>query len=314
MAFFLLCTFTLLTLNCNGIRDQPKRNGLVQWLRSLPVSVDVVCLQETHCTSALECSSWFQSSGFISAVSPGSAHSCGCIILSRPSLTLVNSWCDSDGRFLQCEFSFHAKLFCICCIYCPNRNPARDQFLDDLYTRLDPSIPTILAGDFNTVFDRSLDRAGSDPSDSSQESSSSLSNLFDSCCIIDIWRYLHPSSPGFTWTRWNGSSASRIDLLGVPYVWVSSVLSCDIVPCPFSDHCAVSLNVDIPDVIPPGPGLWKLNTSILNNDDYVKLITDAWSSWRSSIPRFPSLAKWWEKGKSLIKGLIIRYRCDRSAA
>ena len=316
MASLLLFIFalSLLTLNCNGIRDQPKRNGLVQWLRSLPVSVDVVCLQETHCISASECSLWFQSSGFSSAVSPGSAHSCGCIVLFRPSLTLLNSWCDSDGRFLQCEFSFHAKLFRICCIYCPNRNPARDQFLDDLHTRVDPSVPTILSGDFNTVFDRSLDRAGSDPSDSSRESSSSLLNLFDSCCVIDIWRYLHPSTPGFTWTRWNGSLASRIDLVGVPYVWVSSVLSCDIVPCPFSDHCGVSLTVDIPDVIPPGPGLWKLNTSILNNDDYVELITDAWSSWRSSIPRFPSLAKWWEKGKSLIKGLTIRYCCDRSAA
>ena len=34
-------------LNCNGIRDLSKRTGLTQWLRSLPVRVDVVCLQET---------------------------------------------------------------------------------------------------------------------------------------------------------------------------------------------------------------------------------------------------------------------------
>lgn len=33
---------------------------------------------------------------------------------------------------------------------------------------------TVLAGDFNTVFDRSLDRRGSDLTDSSWESSSSL--------------------------------------------------------------------------------------------------------------------------------------------
>ena len=190
MATFLtlLYALSMLTLNCNGIRDQPKRNGFVQWLRSLPVSLDVVCLQETHCISALECSSWLQSSGFASTVSPGPAHSCGCIILFRPSVSLVNSWCDSDGRFLQCEFSFHAKLFRVCCIYCPNRNPARDQFLDDLHSRIDPLVSTILSGDFNTVFDRSLDRAGSDPSNSSRESSSSLLNLFDSCCVIGIWR------------------------------------------------------------------------------------------------------------------------------
>ena len=91
---------------------------------------------------------------------------------------------------------------------------------------------------------------------------------------------------------------------------VSSVSSCEIVPCPFSDQCGVLLSVSVPDVVPPGPGLWKLNTSILQDEEHVKLITD---SWLTSIPRFPSLAKWWEEGKSLIKGLTIRFCSDRSA-
>ena len=86
-----LMALSILTLNCNGIRDQSKRSGLVQWLRALPVSVDVVCLQETHCVSPSECSSWFLSSGFSSALSPGSIHSCGNIVLFRPSLSLVDS-------------------------------------------------------------------------------------------------------------------------------------------------------------------------------------------------------------------------------
>ena len=259
-----------------------------------------------HYVSVAEYSLWFQSSGFGSTVSCGSSHSCGCIVLFRPSLTLVNSWNDSDGRFLQCEFSFCTKLFCVCCIYGPNRNPARDRFFDDLHHRIDPSIPTVLAGNINTVFDRGLDRFGSDPSDLSRESSSSLLNLFDSCCVIDIWRYLHPTVSVFTWTRWNGASASRI----VPYVWVPSVSSCDIVPCPFSDHCGVLLSV----VVPPGPGLWKLNTFILEEEEYVRLISDLWVSWDASIPCFPSLAKWWKKGKSPLKGATICYCCNRSAA
>lgn len=110
---FFVMALSILTLNCNGIRDHSKRSGLVQWLRSLPVSVDVVCLQETHCLSADECSSWFLSSGFSSVLSPGSAHSCGCIVLFRPSLSLVNSWCDVDGRFVQCEFSFLGIFLCL---------------------------------------------------------------------------------------------------------------------------------------------------------------------------------------------------------
>ena len=165
----LLMALSVLSLNCNGIRDQPKRAGLVQWLRSLPVSVDIVCLQETHCLSLSECSLWFQSSGYSCALSCGSVHSCGCVVLFRPSLSLVNSWGDDVGRYLHCEFVFCGKSFRVCCIYAPNRNPTRDQFFDNLQTKVDPSVPTILCGDFNAVFDRSLDHLGSDPSDLSRE-------------------------------------------------------------------------------------------------------------------------------------------------
>ena len=91
-----------------------------------------------------------------------------------------------------------------------------------------------------------------------------------------------------------------------------SVSSCDIVPCPFSDHCALLLSLSVPDVVPPGSGLWKLDISILSEEEYFNLIADAWRNWRFSVPHFPSLAKWWEEGKSLIKGLTIRYYCERS--
>ena len=193
----------------------------------------------------------------------------GCIILFRPCLSLVNSSSDDAGRFVLCEFRFQGKLFRVVSLYAPNRNPARDQFLDQVSSWVDQAVPTLICGDFNMVFDRSLDRTGSVVSDTSRESTSILSRLFDDCCVIDIWRYLHPSSSGYTWMHPDGSVFSRIDLVGCPYVWVPSVLSCEIVLCPFSDHCAVLFCVTVLDVVPPGPGLWKLNTSIPEESDYV---------------------------------------------
>ena len=112
----------------------------------------------------------------------------------------------------------------------------------------------------------------------------------------------------------DGSVSSRIDLIGCPYVWVPSVSSCDILPCPYSDHCAVLLRVTVPDVVPPGPGLWKLNISILEDEEYVRQVGEFWSNWRSRKCQFPSLGKWWEEGKSRIKGLSIRYCCSKSSA
>ena len=309
----LVMELSVLTLNCNGIRDASKRAGLLQWVRSLPVRPDIICLQEVHCSSVRECSSWFQSSGFGVVCSPGSVRSAGCVILFRDSLSVSDSWRDAEKRYLQCEFSFRGKSFRMCSLYVPNRNPARDSFLRDLQVKIDFSVPSMLCGDFNTVFDRALDRRGSDPSDTSRESSSALRGLFDACSVVDIFRYLHPSTPGYTWSKWNGTLASRIDLVGIPSQWVSSVSACSVVPCPFSDHCGAQVSVTVPDSIPSGPGLWKLNTAVLKEAEYVRLISDFWLAWHGSVDNFSTLAKWWDAGKSRLKGLTIRYCKSRSA-
>ena len=186
----LLMSVFLLSLNVNGLRDPTKRGGLLHWLRAFPSLPDFVCLQETHCASVAECSSWFLSSGYSFVSSPGSVKSCGCILLFRTRFTLVRSFCDAEGRFLCGEFSFSDQVFRVACFFAPNRNPARNDFFEDVADRLDPTVPTIVCGDFNTVIDRALDRAGSDAADTLRESTVALSHLFDSVCVTDIWRYL----------------------------------------------------------------------------------------------------------------------------
>ena len=245
-------------------------------------------------------------------MSPGTARSAGCIVLFRPVLSLEASWTDSDGRFLRLDFSFRAVRFRVACLYAPNRNPEQDLFLALVTDNLDPGTPTILAGDFNTFFNRSLDRCGLVVVDTSRESSAALARLFTEVCCEDIWRYLHPSSSGFTWSRADGSLSSRIDLIGCPFAWVPSVSACDIVPCPFSDHCALAFSESVPDVISHGPGLWKLNVSILEEREYFDITSGFWVQWKYRKAVYSSLTKWWEDGKSKIKGLTISYCCWRS--
>ena len=298
---------SIISLNINDLRDVDKRRGVMQWLNSLPSPVDVICLQETHCLSVAECRFWFLFSGYTCLVSPGSARSCGCILLFRPTLHLVRSWSDDAGRYLLAEFTFQDCCFRVLCVYAPNRNPARDLFFDELAILVDPAVPTVLCGDFNTVFDRSLDRAGSVVGDVSRESTLALTRLFHACCVVDIWRCLHPATSGFTWHRWDGTLSSRIDLFGCPYPWIALVEICDILPCPFSDHCALVFRVAIPQDVRHGPGRWKLNISFLDEDDFVSLISTFLVDWRRHQNRYSSLAKWWEVCKERIKGLSIGY-------
>ena len=165
--------------------------------------------------SSEECSSWFSSSGLSFVVSPGSINSCGCIVLYRPVLSLVSSSSDSNGRFLLYNFSFRDVPFRVACDYAPNYVPERDNFFSDVASRVDPSVPTVIVGDYCRV----IDRMGSVVGDVSRESSVALGRLFSDVCCIDIWRYLHPSSSRFTWTKADGSLSSRIDLIGCPYIW-----------------------------------------------------------------------------------------------
>ena len=205
-------------------------------------------------SSESECSSWFSSFGFFSLASPGSVHSCGMVLLYRPRFTLCNFFSDAAGRFICAEFSYNDISFHVVSLYAPNRNPDRDTFLQFVSERVDPGSPTTICGDFNTVFDRAWDRWGFAPASAPRDSSGALISLFRECCVVDVWRHLHPHSSAFTWLRPDGSFSSRIDLVGCPLPWLHYVESCDIIPCPYSDHAAVLWVCPIPVPLPRGRG------------------------------------------------------------
>mgnify|MGYP002259937745 CR=1 FL=1 len=179
------------------------------------------------------CQFWFRSSGFLSCVSPGSNRSCRCIVQFRTSLCLVTSWSDSEVRPLQCEFQLPGVRFQVITLYAPNQNPQRNDFLDSVYTYVDPSVSRILAGDFNLVFDRAIDRQGSCVDNASHESSLALVKLFTNCCCVDAWHHLFPSRPGFTRTMSDGVRSSRIELIGCPTIWAPFILFVISCPAPF---------------------------------------------------------------------------------
>ena len=188
--------------------------SFLQWLSHL--EADFVCIQELHITTCVECDLWFLASGFSVVASPGTLHSCSSAILYQPSFSLSKSCIDSGGRFVLAHFNRDDVTFGLACAYAPNRNPDRNEFLDYCIEQVDVAVPTVICGDFNCVFDRSLDRRGSVASDTSRERTTALKKLFAECCVYDVWHSLHPTSSVITWLRPDGSVSSRIDLIGCP--------------------------------------------------------------------------------------------------
>lgn len=106
--------------------------------------------------------------------------------------------CEFDGRFVLFELAFRGAVFRVACIYAPNRNPDRDGFFVRCVRAIDPAVPTLLCGDFNMVLDCVVNRHGSCPFDVARESFAMWSSLLSDCCVVDIWREMHPGVSAFT--------------------------------------------------------------------------------------------------------------------
>ena len=305
-----MAQITLVTLNVNGLRSEAKRLSLSRWLHAH--KPDVVCLQETHAVSEEEIDGWFE--GFSCVASCHTKKSAGVAILYGPLLSLDRHWADAQGRVVQALFSVQDSKFRIVSLYAPNRNPARNALLHDLSASpsLASEVPVIVMGDFNSVLDRSVDRRGSDTISTHSESSAAIRTLMDSLHCLDGWRYLHPQDKSFTWDKPDGSISSRIDLVLFPRPWAPFMSSCVICPCPVSDHRAIVTRFSLPDTIELGPSFWKLNISLLDDPDYMTVISTFWRKWRAELPDFSDIRLWWDVGKIKVRQLSIHFSKRRA--
>ena len=167
---------------------------------------------------------------------------------------------------------------------------------------VNPFPPTLSCRAFNTVFDRGMDRLGSDVVDSPHDSSAPWVSLFHVCGVVYVWRSLHPSDRSFSWVRPNGSVASRVDFIGVPVHWLPPMNVCEICPCSYSAQCAVILSAIVPQALSRGPGIWKLK--------YLGFEGGRVCGFRDLFlvfcPIFDlAVVDWWEAAKSKIKGLPV---------
>ena len=224
----------------------------------------------------------------------------------RPSFSFVNSWVELEGRFLMAEFSRRDSVVRIASVYAPNWNPEHEEFFTSCLDFTDPSVPTILGGDFNAVFDRARDRRGSDPAVTVRESFVSMELRFKEFCVLDVWRHLHPDLRAYTWLkrcRW------LLVLLHRTY-WLPVYLASS---CVFLFYCSISFlwsrcrfsRLLYPWIFASWP--WKLNVSILRDPVFLQTVGDFWPRWRSREPSFSSLQNWWDLGKEHLKSLAVHH-------
>ena len=162
----------------------------------------------------------------------------------------------------------------------------------------------LLGGDFNSVVDNNLDTHP--PRDYSDPSSKCLREVTQALGLIDIYRVFHPKTKGFTFHSPNGTR-SRIDRFYVDNEKQNQILATGIEPFPMApDHNAIVVDLAFGNV-PRGRGSWKFNTALLQDQAFNEKIEFFWTHWRSQKSGFPSLAEWWDSGKSKIRKICVEH-------
>lgn len=104
---------------------------------------------------------------------------------------------------------------------------------------------------------------------------------------------------------------SRLDKFLISKDLSSSTVGCDITPCPLSDYDFVCFVFEVPESIKHGPGVWKLNISLLDNARYCDLIEKTISDHLAFLSVFPSIQDWREFLKESIKRDSIDFSCNQ---
>ena len=134
---------------------------------------------------------------------------------------------------------------------------------------------------------------------------------------MDIFRCFHPSARRFTWT--NGRVSSRLDKFCTPPAITENSYLATINIFPFSDHNAPVLKFNLPSFPKRGRGIWKSNTLLLENPNFVAKVNTLLLHWKSLKVDFPhKLDVWWDLGKRKIRNLartfshrIAREKCSK---
>jgi len=208
-------------------------------------------------------------------MSHGSSNSRGVAILINKGVdyTPHSKITDPLGRYIILKAEIKEKIYVLINIYAPSKDKESFKFFSDLLAmlkneNLDEEENIIIGGDFNCPLNTILDKKGGilTPRKSVVSIINSIQDYLD---LIDIWRVKNPNTKSYTWSQNSPLIFCRLDYWLISNNLHDLTTSTDIIPAIKTDHSAISLELNNNDNQIKGPGLWKMNCALLEDDRYV---------------------------------------------
>ena len=310
---------TFESLNVRGIKGDKKREEIFHWLKQRNTLFFLIV--DTHCNHANLASKWqkqWSKDEKDSLWSLGTNRQKGVAILINPRLkkegiSYSDEMIDSNGRYIKIKVNIHGAIYRLVCIYAPPNDMARQRvkFFIDINNNVlkdDFDCETIMGGDYNCTLNPDIDRINC-TSENNDLGQIDLFRLIQTHELEDFWRRKYPDNREYTW--YGPDKASRID-----YWLTSKSLNCQIQEvsnshAPRTDHRIITLKLSTNEV-KRGKGIWKLNTSLLFDNEYKQKIRDFWLWWKTEKHKYTDIGMWWDMGKIGIKDLSREYSAIKS--
>ena len=256
--------------NANGLGNKQKRNLVLNWLKRK--SEGIIFIQESHSTPSSE-REWQLAWGGKIIFNHGTSNSTGVAILFNQnilnSIKILNHVHIAPGRATLVDVESGGMVFGLVSVYCPNNDDTA--FINNVFLEACANTKAdnlVFAGDWNTVLDNGLDKAGGAVSHKNVHCQSTLNNIMGDWGYSDVFRLNNPDARIFTHFDKQHSTYTRLDFFLVDDNLVNLPICCSNISHGFnSDHSYVSLTLK-GNPLSHGRGYWKLNNSHLFSEEF----------------------------------------------
>jgi exonuclease III len=257
---------SFMTYNCRGLRDIAKLRRLLAKLNRLVNQNFIIALQETHKIDNTQLDKFWKHNYLLNCTKTNKG---GVALLFGNDYKVNELFKDDEDRFVLAEIASDKHKIIIGNVYYPNDHKEAKTFSEKVYSKIlefqyrAVDSYTCIMGDMNHCVsgEDSVNRRDSLIEKELAKLTKSNNEL---CGLVDSYRVVEKIG-GYTWTR--GDCFSRLD-----YIFVSGELKTKINKVGIdwcldkSDHAAVVCNLRILNNIEKGPGIVKLNVTLLEKE------------------------------------------------
>ena len=265
-------SLVVLSMNCRGLKNKEKCADVLNYLKDK--NPDILCLQETH---------WIENDltyirdqwGGECIVHGISSNSRGVAILFGKNFDykIGNVEKDNGGNLLCVSLTLDSLKIKVINVYGPNTD--YPSFYKNLFDSLSSSEEDhiLICGDLNLTLNPKMDTFNY-ARINNPRSRKIVLDMIEGLNLLDTYRYLNPTTTRFTWRRKTPLQQARLDYCLCSRTLTDLIHKSDILPGYRTDHSLLKVVFHL-SKFQQGKGLWKFNTSLLHEPEYLKIINDS---------------------------------------